>query len=355
MARLSILQLGKGAIGSALVGQVAARRQEVKARLGVDLVYVGIAGRTAGAFAPGGLDLARWRAEVEAGAGLDGRRLLKKASGVVSGSAVLVDATAEDDLVDLYRDVVATGFHIVSCNKKPLAGPLADYRRIKDLCRRKRRFFLHEATVGAGLPVIKTLRDLLDTGDRVVAIEGCFSGTLNYLCAALDRGEKLSRGVARARELGYTEPDPRDDLAGTDVARKALILAREAGLDLEPSDVRQEPFCKVRRRGGVDEFMRSISELDAKMAKRWREAAARGSRWRYVARVDGACRVGLAEVPETGALGRLAGPENVFAFRTERYKDHPLVVAGPGAGAAVTAAGVFADILKVARAIAGTA
>jgi aspartokinase/homoserine dehydrogenase 1 len=353
-ARLSILQLGKGAIGSALVDQVAARRQVLKGRLGVDLVYVGIAGRSAGAFAPGGLDLARWRAEVEAGVGLDGRRLLKEASGAVSETAVLVDATAEDGLADLYCDAVEAGFHIVTCNKKPLAGALADYRRIKETCRRKRRFFLHEVTVGAGLPVIATLRDLLDSGDRVAAIEGCFSGTLNFLCAALDRGEKFSQGVARARELGYTEPDPRDDLAGTDVARKALILAREAGMDLEPSDVRLEPFCAAGREGDVAAFLGSVSALDAEMARRWREAAGRGARWRYVARVDGGCGAGPAEVPAEGALGRLAGPENVFAFRTERYTQHPLVVAGPGAGPAVTAAGAFGDLLKVARSIART-
>ncbi len=352
--RLSLVQLGKGTVGKALIGQVREQRAALAGRLGVELVYAGIAGRRSGAFEPHGIDLDRWEERVEAG-GPDGRTILKEALGVLSGPAVLIDATAEEGMTAPYLEALSAGLHVVSCNKKPLAGPLCEYRAVKEAARRKRRFWLYEVSVGAGLPVIGTLRDLLDSGDRLESIEGCFSGTLNFLCAGLDSGEKFSEVLARARELGYTEPDPRDDLGGMDVARKALILAREAGCDLEPEDVRLEPFCPIDRRGDASRFVAKSAALDAEMARRWKAAAARGVRLRYVASIDGGCAASLREVPADSALGRLSGPENIFVFRTGRYAKNPLVVSGPGAGPQVTAAGAFADVIKVARAIVGTA
>jgi aspartokinase/homoserine dehydrogenase 1 len=354
--RLSIVQIGKGTIGAALVDQVAAGRAAIGERLGVDLVYAGIAGRRAAAFDPAGIDLALWREALRDGGGAapSPRSFLRESGRGLAGDRVLVDATAADGMADLYCEALDAGFHVVSCNKKPQSGPLADYRKVHEACRKAGRSWLYEVSVGAGLPVIATLRDLADTGDRIESIEGCFSGTLNFLCAALDRGEGFSQAVAQARQRGYTEPDPREDLGGDDVARKALILAREAGLALEPGEVRLEPFCPVDRRGDVESFLASTAALDAGMERRWSDAAARGRRWRYVATVDRGCGAALREVPADGPLGRLAGPENVFAFKTERYHDHPLVVAGPGAGPAVTAAGAFGDILKLARGLART-
>jgi homoserine dehydrogenase len=350
--RFSIVQIGKGMVGAALIDQVAAQREVLSDRLGVDLVYAGIAGRRSGAWDPAGLPLDAWREAVRTGGAIEAGALLRQAGRGLQGPRVLVDVTAEEGMADLYCEAIEAGFHVVSCNKKPVAGPLRDYRRIKEACRRKRRAWLYEVSVGAGLPVIGTLRDLVDSGDRIRSIEGCFSGTLNFLCTSLDRGGKFSEVVARARELGYTEPDPREDLAGMDVARKALILARESGLEIEPEEVRLEPFCAVDRRGDVADFLAKTRGLDDEMGRRWREAAGRGMRLRYVASVDGGCGARLAEVPAEGPLGALAGPENVFSFRSERYRDHPLTVAGPGAGPAVTAAGAFGDILKLARAAA---
>jgi len=349
--RLSLLQLGKGTIGATLIEQVREQRPSVLKRLGVDLVYAGIAGRESGAIDPGGIDLSRWRQVVEAGPGGGGTTFLGQAA-ALAGPAILVDATAEEGMTGVYCDAFAAGLHVVTCNKKPLAGTLAEYRRLQEASRAARRFWLYEVTVGAGLPVISTLREMFDSGDALASIEGCFSGTLNFLCASLDGGGKFSEVLARARELGYTEPDPRDDLAGQDVARKALILAREAGLDLEPAEVHLEPFCPIDRRGDVDKFMEKASTRDAALAQRWREAAARSKRLRYVASVGGGCGAGLKEVPAGSPLGGLSGPDNVFVIRTRRYAERPLVVTGPGAGPAVTAAGAFGDILKVARAIA---
>ncbi|HEV8702614.1 MAG TPA: hypothetical protein VGV60_15175 [Candidatus Polarisedimenticolia bacterium] len=350
--RVSLLQIGKGTVGATLIEQVREQRPSVLKRLGVDLVYAGVAGRRSGAFEPGGIDLARWRDRVEAGPG--GTAILGQALGALAGPTILVDATAEEGMAGVYCDAFAAGLHVVTCNKKPLAGPLADYRRIDEAARGHRRLWLYEVTVGAGLPVISTLRDLLDSGDRLESVEGCFSGTLNYLCASLDGGEKFSEVLARARKLGYTEPDPRDDLGGQDVARKALILAREAGLDLEPADVRLEPFCPIDRRGDVERFLAKTPAMDSGMAETWQGAAARAKRLRYVASVGGGCGAALKEVPSDGPLGGLSGPDNIFVFRTRRYAERPLVVTGPGAGPAVTAAGAFGDILKVARAIART-
>jgi bifunctional aspartokinase / homoserine dehydrogenase 1 len=352
--RVSLVQLGKGAVGSALVDQVAARRAALRDRLGVDLVYAGIAGRKTATFSPSGLDLARWRVALGDGAGMDGRLLFKEAARALRGPSILVDATAEEDMTSLYCEAIEAGFHVVSCNKKPLSGPLRDYQQVKETCRRQRRFWLYEVTVGAGLPVIGTLRDLVDSGDRVEAIEGCFSGTLNFLCASLDRGDRFSETVARARDLGYTEPDPREDLSGTDVARKTLILAREAGHSIEPGEVEVSPFWRVDLAGEPAGFVTAAAAHDGEIAGRWREAEARGLRWRYVARVNGGCQAALREVPADGPFGRLVGPENIFTFRTARYDSHPLTVSGPGAGPAVTAAGVFADILRVGRAIGRT-
>jgi aspartokinase/homoserine dehydrogenase 1 len=352
--RLSLVQLGKGTVGRALIGQVREQREALAKRLGVELVYAGIAGRRSGAFEPYGLDLDRWEKRVETG-GTDGRTILKEALGVLSGPAVLIDATAEDGMTAPYLEALSAGLHVVSCNKKPLAGPLEEYRAVKEAARRKRRFWLYEVSVGAGLPVLGTLRNLLDSGDRLESVEGCFSGTLNYLCAGLDAGEKFSEVLARASELGYTEPDPRDDLGGMDVARKGLILAREAGRELEAKDVRLEPFCAVDRRGEASRFIAKSTALDAEMARRWKAAEARGARLRYVATIDGGCAASLREVPADSALGRLSGPENIFVFRTERYARNPLVVSGPGAGPQVTAAGAFADVITVARSIVGTA
>ena len=349
--RLSIVQIGKGSIGATLVDQVSAQRGAIRDAIGVDLVYAGIAGRSASIFEADGLDIKRWRDLMKTGRGREARSLLREAAGL-GDPKVLVDATADEGMGALYGEALAAGFHVVSCNKKPFAGTLQSWKAIRAAAREARRFLLNEVTVGAGLPVIGTLRDLIDSGDRVVSIEGCFSGTLNFLCAALDRGERFSEALRRARDLGYTEPDPREDLSGQDVARKALILAREAGVAVEPEQVRLEPFGDVGGGGDVAAFLARAAGRDESLARSWKEAGVRGHRWRYVARVDGGCGAQLREVPADSPLGRLAGPENIFAFTTSRYPDQPLVVSGPGAGPMVTAAGAFGDILRVARAAA---
>jgi len=280
--------------------------------------------------------------------------LLESASHELTDPKVLVDATAADGMVDLHCAALQAGFHVVTCNTKPISGPLEDYRRLRAESRAASRFYLHEVTVGAGLPVIASLRELVVSGDVIRTIEGCFSGTLNTLCAGMDQGGRFSSLLAGARAQGFTEPDPREDLSGRDVARKALILARVTGLMIEPEEVECTPFCDTDSEGDAEAFMAGASRYDERLASRWKEAGARGKRPRFVATVDRGCRAGLREVPADGPLGRLSGPENVFALSTERYNEHPLVISGPGAGPAVTAAGAFGDLLSIARAIART-
>ncbi len=349
--RLGIVQIGYGKVGGALIDQVAARRKALRGRLGVDLTHLAIAGRRGAVVDGAGIALETWRERVREAESRSGPDLLREAAEAHPGPKVLVDATAAEGLADLYCRAFDLGYHIVSLNKAPLAGALGDYERMKRAARTSRRLWLYEVTVGAGLPVLGTVRDLVETGDRIIAIEGCFSGTLNFLAAAMDGGRPFSEALAEARRRGYTEPDPREDLSGRDVARKTIILAREAGFAVEPRDVRLEPFCSLDGNGsGAD--LPGAAALDAAMALRWREAASLGLRPRYLATAGAGCSVGLADVPADAPPGRLAGPENVFVFKTERYDERPLVVAGPGAGADVTAAGAFADILSIARAVA---
>ena len=350
--RISILQLGKGSVGGALIEQIREQHSAVRDHLGVDLGYAGIFGRATGTYDPRGIDLRRWREAAERGSGSEPSSAVAAAGREIADPKILVDATAADGMAAVHASALEGGFHVVSCNKKPLSGPLRDYERAHEASRACRRLYLYEVTVGAGLPILATLSALIASGDRVDSIEGCFSGTLNSLCAGLDRGERFSELLARARARGYTEPDPRDDLGGQDVARKALILARETGQPLEPDDVSLVPFCDTGWAADAEQFLATVSGLDAPLERRWRETMARGDRPRYVATVGSECSASLREVAAGSPLGRLAGPENVFVFKTRRYDDHPLVISGPGAGPQVTAAGAFGDILRVARVIA---
>ena len=267
---------------------------------------------------------------------------------------VILDCSGSDAVAAHYPKWLAAGIHVITPNKHAGAGPLDRYRAIRTAAATGGSRFRYEATVGAGLPIIQTLRDLLDTGDELVAVEGIFSGTLAWLFNRYDGSVPFSALVREARELGYTEPDPRDDLSGIDVARKLVIIAREAGRELSLSDVAVENLVPASVNDtDTRQFMTRLEELDATMQARLTAARVNGCVLRYVARLDrgGKACVGLVELPGTHAFAKLRLTDNIVQFSTRRYCDNPLIVQGPGAGPDVTAAGVFADLLRVAASL----
>jgi len=274
---------------------------------------------------------------------------------------ILVDCTAAGGMEALYREAFARGVHVVAANKKALTQSRTVHQQLMQAARQHHRAYHYETTVGASLPVIETLQNLVRTGDRVRLIEGSFSGTLGFITGELMQGQPLSRVVRRARELGYTEPQPQDDLSGLDVARKALILARELGLELELEDVVVEPLvpAELLAESDLDAFFAALEGYDPTLSARIEALQAQGETLRYLARVEpGATdrpvlEVGPVGIPRSHPATHLRGAEAFVAFTTERYQEYPLIVQGAGAGGDVTAAGVLADILRIAQTLRG--
>jgi aspartokinase/homoserine dehydrogenase 1 len=354
-----VVLLGVGSIGRELIAQVTGPGSVGAAQR---LRICGLVDRSGYVFAEGGLsqqrlaELSKLKSAgqplVEAIGGRPASAL--QAVREISGSSllrpILVDATPADT-TDVLQLALSRDFDVVLANKVPLAAKQADVDRLHAIAHRAGRTILHEATVGAGLPVIDTLRKLLEAGDEVVSIEGCPSGTLGFLFGELGRGERFSVALRRAIELGYAEPDPRIDLSGLDVARKALILARAIGYRGELSEVDVESLVPEEF-GGLSRasFLDRVGELDSVWGERVTAARHDGNVLRYRAHVTAeSIVVGLAAVPATDRLGVLHGTDNQFTFTTRRYRTQPLVISGPGAGPAVTAAGVYNDLLHLER------
>lgn len=348
---LSIGVIGAGVVGAALLDQLAARAERIRAEQNVDLRVRGIATRSRMVLDGRRLPLERWRDDLAAGDAFDLDAFVDHLQTDSLPHTVLIDCTADEDVARRYGDWLRRGIHVITPNKRANTLDLAYYDALRAAGRGPGAHYLYETTVGAGLPIIQTLRDLITTGDEVQRIEGVLSGTLSYLFNAFDGVRPFSELVAEARRQGFTEPDPRDDLSGADVARKVVILAREMGLRLELSDVDLEGLVPAELRGGsVDEFLARLSEHDATLTGWWADAHARGERLRFVGAVDrdGSASVRLRSYPATHAFSRLNLTDNIVQFQTRRYSPNPLIVQGPGAGPEVTAAGVFADLLRLA-------
>jgi aspartokinase/homoserine dehydrogenase 1 len=347
---LSIGLIGPGTVGRVLLEQIGSQIERLRA-LNLDLRVRGIAGSKRMVLAEKAIDLNRW-AELlaEKGEPVDLAKFAAHCQADYIPHTVLIDCTASAAVASHYRDWLARGIHVVTPNKKANSGALPDYRALREAARAAGTHYLYEATVGAGLPVIQTLRDLRETGDDITRIEGIFSGTLAYLFNVFDGSESFSSIVRAAKQKGYTEPDPRDDLSGMDVARKLIILGREMGLTLEMSDVEVTGLVPKALDGcSVDEFMERLPEFDAVMAQALKDAKQAGQVLRYVGRVDadGKATVGLTRLDATHAFANIALTDNVVRFATRRYCDNPLIVQGPGAGPEVTAGGVFSDLLRL--------
>ncbi|MGB6309673.1 MAG: bifunctional aspartate kinase/homoserine dehydrogenase I [Steroidobacteraceae bacterium] len=347
---LSIGLIGPGTVGRVLLAQIGTQIERLRA-LNLDLRVRGIASSQRMLLEETAIDLDRWPERLaEKGEPLNLEKFAAHVQADYVPHTVIIDCTASAEVGKNYVGWLKRGIHIVTPNKKANSGTLPYYRALQEAGRAAGTHYLYEATVGAGLPIIQTLRDLRETGDEITSIEGIFSGTLAYLFNVFDGSETFSSIVRAARAKGYTEPDPRDDLSGMDVARKLIILAREMGLTLEMADVQVQGLVpKALENCSVDEFMERISEFDTLMALQRSNAAKKNQVLRYVGRVgaDGKATVGLVRLDARHAFANIALTDNVVRFATRRYCDNPLIVQGPGAGPEVTAAGVFSDLLRL--------
>lgn len=348
-----VLQLGIGGVGQALVQQVQTQHALLTERYGFTLRYLALVDRSGALHTGQALSSAAVMQALtarQAGqslvAGAGGQPLDDWRNLLPTTPCIIVDVTAADGMEIGLAAAIAQGHRVVLANKRPLTSSFAAFSALTTGGATR-----YEATVGAGLPVISTLQALLDSGDKLTRIEASMSGTLGYLCSALEAGEPLAAAVRTARSRGWTEPDPRDDLSGADVARKALILARTGGLPWELSDIPGEPWFPSHLADiSVDEFMERVTELDSTYSEMVAQAQANNMRLRYVATVESTgASVGLRQLSAEHPLAALRGTDNLFSFTTERYSGQPLVVRGPGAGVEVTAAGVLGDIVATAR------
>ncbi|HVG56593.1 MAG TPA: bifunctional aspartate kinase/homoserine dehydrogenase I [Vicinamibacterales bacterium] len=347
---VSIGLIGPGTVGAVLLEQLASQRQRLLRDFHLDLRVRGILTSKRMLLSDSSLELKDWRT----GAGTTPADIEAFEEHIHADHlphAVILDCSASATIADQYPRWLAEGIHIATPNKKANSGPLELYTRVVEARRAAGSHYLYEATVGAGLPIIVTLRDLRETGDEIKRIEGIFSGTLAYLFNVWDGSQPFSAVVRDAKAKGFTEPDPRDDLSGMDVARKLVILAREMGMKLELANVALEGLIPSELAScPADEFMNRLGELDAPMLARLEAARKAGRVLRYVAALDagtGKATVGLVELERSHPFANINLTDNIVQFVTSRYHQNPLVVQGPGAGPAVTAGGVFADLLRV--------
>jgi aspartokinase/homoserine dehydrogenase 1 len=354
--------LGFGKIGQELIKQLVSQDRQLRQNLGLDVKVVAVADRSGIKVDEKGFSataLQRFTRQKASGSrlfrngsalGIDNlQAMMRRELWILpSHRPILVDVTSEET-GPLIQEALEEGFHIVLANKKPLAVPQIQFDLFISTARERRVSLRYEATAGAGLPVFDTLAKLKDAGDRVETIMGCFSGTLGFLMTALEDGKSFASAVREAWKKGYTEPDPREDLSGRDVARKALILARTLGQKLEFQDIELESlFSPEVDDSDPERFVQNLASLDRTFAERVASAAKQKKVLRYVAKIGrGRIRVGIEAVPQDSPMGTLRGTANQVAIYSRRYRTNPLVVTGPGAGAEVTAAGVLNDIVAV--------
>ena len=347
---LNLFICGVGTVGSKLIEQIRSQYETLMQRNGLKLNVVGIASSKAGIFDRDGIDLENYRELLKAPEA-QGRNLKDEVVGMNIFNSVFVDCTASKEIAALYQTFLEHNISIIAANKIAASSDYDNYLKLKKTARDRGVWFRYETNVGAGLPIIGTINDLRNSGDKILKIEAVLSGTLNFIFNEISANVPFSETVRRAKEQGYSEPDPRIDLSGTDVVRKLVILTREAGYQVEQQDVEKLLFVPNSYfEGSVDDFWKQLPALDADFEKRRQQLEAEGKRWRFVATMEhGKTNVALKEVDRNHPFYNLEGSNNIVLLTTERYKEYPMQIQGYGAGASVTAAGVFANIMSIAN------
>ncbi len=348
---LNLFVCGIGTVGGNLLEQINSQYKHLKESRQLKLKVVGIASSKKAIFDRDGIDLRTYKERMAQAEPSDIGRLRDEIVGMNIFNSVFVDCTASPDVAALYQDLLDHNISVVTANKIAASGPYEDYRRLKTTAMRRGVRFLFETNVGAGLPIIGTIGDLLASGDKILRIEAVLSGTLNFIFNTISHDTPFSETVRLAKERGYSEPDPRIDLCGKDVIRKLVILAREAGYRVEQDDVEKHLFMPdAFFQGTLDDFWRLLPSLDADFERRRQVLEAEHKRWRFVAKMEGGkTSVSLEAVGEHHPFYGLEGSNNIVLLTTERYREYPMLIQGYGAGAGVTAAGVFANIMSIAN------
>jgi len=347
---LHLFLVGTGLIGSTLLGQIRAQAAFLREKRNLEIRIAGLANSQKMAFAEEGIDLKRWKTALDAGEPFSMPHFVERMRSLNLPNAVFIDNTASGEIAGFYEQILEASISISTPNKVAASSPWVQYHRLKQIAEKRGVLWRYETNVGAGLPLITTLNDLIHSGDRILKIEGVLSGTLSFIFNHFKAGTRFSDVVREAKRLGLTEPDPREDLSGADVRRKLLILARETGLPLESNDIELENIlprsCLAVRT--VEEFFGELEKHDDHFEQLRRNAETEGKALRMVARLEeGRAGITLGAFDQNHPFYFLSGSDNMVVFTTERYRERPLVIRGPGAGAEVTAAGVFAEVIGI--------
>ena len=348
---LNLFVCGVGTVGGQLLEQIHDQYEELKRTKRLKLNVVGIATSKKALFNRDGIDLANYRELLADAPESNDKKLRDAIIEMNCFNSVFVDCTASKDVAEIYQPLLEHNISVIAANKIAASSSYEKYALLKETALARGVFFRYETNVGAGLPIIGTINDLRNSGDVILKIEAVLSGTLNFIFNELSADVTMSEAVRRAKEQGYSEPDPRIDLSGKDVIRKLVILAREAGYKVEKTDVEKHLFIPDEFfEGSIEEFWKNLPQLDADFEARRKQLDAEGKRWRFVATFDhGKLSVALKEVDSTHPFYNLQGSNNIVALTTERYREYPMLIQGYGAGASVTAAGVFANIMSIAN------
>ncbi len=348
---LHLFQVGVGTVGSRLLEQIRLQQKKLLANHRLKVNLVGLSNSRKMIIDPDGIDINHYKDLLGEGPAADLSEFSRQIAELNLRNSVFIDCTASQKVSETYRSHFSNYVSVVTANKIACSSGYDAYRDLKSTAQAKGVKFIYETNVGAGLPIINTINDLINSGDKILELEAVVSGTLNFIFNTLDADNKFSDVVRKAKELGYSEPDPRIDLSGIDVIRKLIILSRESGYRIEEKDVKIIPILPDECfKGSLKEFWKIIGSFDVDFEQKRRKLEERGKKWRYVAGLkNGKASVQLAEVDSEHPLYALEGSNNIIMITTERYREHPMIIKGYGAGAEVTAAGIFADVIRIAN------